>query len=238
MPRRLLVLRLPDPATDPAWRRGLAAGCLLLAGWSMGTPAWDPAAIERAAARHGPGAVRSVEALERAVERVRRRGELAQADAVNAFYNFRLQYRDDLEAWGEADHWSSPLESLARGVGDCEDFALAKYFTLVALGVPERRLRLVYARLAPDGEGAAVRTHMVLAYFPQPDEPPLVLDNLTAELRPIGQRTDLWPVFSFNAHGLWEGLGPDAIGGPGPTDRLARWRAVLAQARQDGFSAQ
>ncbi len=238
MRRCPLVLRLPDPAANPACRRGLAAVCVLLAGWSMGTPDWDPRAIERAAARHGPAAVRSVQALERAVDRVRRRGELAQADAVNAFYNFQLKYRDDLDAWGEVDHWASPLESLARGLGDCEDFAIAKYFTLVALGVPEQRLRLVYARLAPEGEGAAVRTHMVLAYFPQPDAPPLVLDNLMADLRPIGQRADLSPVFSFNALGLWEGLGPVAVGGPGPTDRLARWRAVLAQARQDGFSGQ
>jgi hypothetical protein len=76
---------------------------------------------------------------------------------------------------------------------------------------------------------------MVLAYYPSPEADPIVLDNLLTELRPAAQRTDLTPVFSFNADGLWEGVGLVPVAGAGPLERLSRWRDVLLKARQDGF---
>jgi hypothetical protein len=79
---------------------------------------------------------------------------------------------------------------------------------------------------------------MVLAYYPSPEADPLVLDNLITELQPANRRQDLSPIFSFNADGLWEGVGLVPVAGAGPTERLSRWRDVLVKARQDGFFQQ
>lgn len=226
-------------------RRGLyGLGPLLAAlspgAASMAAQAWNPEPVVQAAARHGARAIRAAQALDRAVALAQAHDELAQVSAVNAFYNQQLEYRDDMEAWGEVDYWASPLESLQRGMADCEDFAIAKYFTLTAMGVPHRKLRLVYVRAvlgdATGATGGPAQPHMVLAYYPNPQADPFVLDNLVAELHPAGHRLDLTPVFSFNVEGLWEGVGPVAVGGAGPTERLSRWRDALAKARDDGFS--
>jgi predicted transglutaminase-like cysteine proteinase len=179
--------------------------------------------------------VQGARALRQAMVAAQPQDEVGQVGAVNEFFNRRLAYRDDADIWGQVDYWASPLESLQKGMADCEDYAIAKYFTLTSLGVPHRKLRLVYVRVALGGPGGVVQPHMVLAYYAQPEAEPLVLDNLVAELRPAGRRPDLSPVFSFNAEGLWEGVGAVVVAGAGPTERLSRWRDALAKARQDGF---
>lgn len=225
--------RRPE-ARAAAWR-WLRWGLLAAAGLSLAAQAWDPERIVQAAARHGDQAVQGARALRQAMAVVQSQEEGNQIGAVNDFFNRRLAYRDDTDIWGQVDYWASPLESLQKGMADCEDFAIAKYFTLTSLGVPHRKLRLVYVRVALGGAGGAVQPHMVLAYYPQPEAEPLVLDNLVTELRPAGRRPDLVPVFSFNAEGLWEGVGAVMLAGAGPAERLSRWRDALAKARQDGF---
>ncbi|MBN8488305.1 MAG: transglutaminase-like cysteine peptidase [Burkholderiales bacterium] len=159
------------------------------------------------------------------------RDEAARVAAVNEFYNQRIGFRSDHDLYGVSDHWASPLETLARGAGDCEDFAIAKYFTLVASGIPQRKLRLVYVRAMDLGLAIP---HMVLAYYPMPDADPWVLDNLVHGLRPASARPDLTPVFSFNAEAIWEGVGTAPVKGAA-TERLSRWAAVLKKAREEGF---
>ena len=116
-------------------------------------------------------------------------------------------------------------------MGDCEDYAIAKYFSLLAVGVPAARLRLVYVRARMDD--GPLQPHMVLAYFPVPGADPLVLDNLQDEIVPASRRDDLRPVFSFNSEGLWQGVG--AVSAGDPALRLTRWREVMAKARAEGF---
>jgi len=159
--------------------------------------------------------------------------EPARLQAVNQFFNRRILFKDDQEVWGQTDYWASPVETLSRGAGDCEDYAIAKYFSLVAAGVAPVKLRLVYVRAQIGGPQGAVQAHMVLAYYAGPDAEPLILDNLIGELRPASRRPDLVPVFSFNGEGLWQGVGTQAAGDP--VARLSRWREVLAKARGEGF---
>ena len=64
---------------------------------------------------------------------------------VNAFFN-RVEFVDDLYHWGEHDYWATPFEFLATDGGDCEDFSIAKYYTLIELGVPDEKLRLTYVK--------------------------------------------------------------------------------------------
>ena len=93
---------------------------------------------------------------------------------------------------------------------------------------------MVYVRASIPGAPNGFVAHMVLAYYPTPEAEPLVLDNLQPVIRPAGQRPDLAPVFSFNAEGLWQGVGSIRASGD-PLTRLSKWREVLLRSRQDGF---
>ena len=211
---------------------GLAIIGLLCPG--MPTQAWDSERMMLAAKRISPRAVAGAQALQPVLTQALDMNEAAQLQAVNAFFNQRILFRDDTEVWGQIDYWASPLETLDKGAGDCEDYAIAKYFSLLAVGMPVSKLRLVYVRAQIGGPQGALVAHMVLAYYAAPGAEPLILDNLITELRPASRRPDLVPVFSFNSEGLWQGVGPQAAGGD-PTARLSRWREVLAKARAEGF---
>jgi predicted transglutaminase-like cysteine proteinase len=195
--------------------------------------AWDPDRIVAAAARLGPAAVAGAQALQAAMVPVLALNEADQVAAVNSFYNRRVVFREDAENWGQNDYWASPLESLNRGAGDCEDYAISKYATLVALGVTHSKLRLVYVRAMIGGPGGVAMPHMVLAYYPSPGAEPLILDNLIHDVRSASLRPDLAPVFSFNAEGLWQGSGTVSAGDP--LTRLSKWQDVLAKTRLEGF---
>lgn len=161
-------------------------------------------------------------------------GESVKLSTVNSFFNQRIRFSDDVSVWGQTDYWATPMETLFKGAGDCEDFAIAKYFTLLALGVPPARLRLTYVRAAMNREGATVfLPHMVLAYYAQPGGEPLVLDNLVDTIQPASARPDLRPVFSFNTEGLWEQMGSTLS--TVSLDRLSRWRDLLQRVSQEGF---
>ncbi|HEU4460104.1 MAG TPA: transglutaminase-like cysteine peptidase [Methylibium sp.] len=192
--------------------------------------AWDRDRMLAAAARHGPRAVESVRALQRELAAVQGADDLQRLARLNRFFNSQIAYAEDLDARGEVDHWASPVESLARGLGDCEDYASAKYFGAIAAGVAPAKLRLVYVRAAM---GGGARAHMVLAYTEKPGAQPLILDNLDGEIRPATERPDLTPVFSFNAEGLWQGTSGPAAGDA--VSRLSRWRDLLAKARAEGL---
>ena len=123
------------------------------------------------------------------------------------------------------------MESLQRGAGDCEDYAIAKYFTLRQLGVPVDKLRITYVKALQLNQA-----HMVLTYYPHPGAMPLVLDNLIDTIEPANQRTDLRPVYAFNAEGLWmPGQGGERQ--VGDSKRLSRWQDLLKKMRAEGFPA-
>lgn len=155
---------------------------------------------------------------------------------INEFFNRRIQFADDQQVWNQSDYWATPLETLARGRGDCEDFTIAKYFTLLEAGVPNQQLRLVYVKARIGGPASTLQqAHMVLAYYAAPDAEPLVLDNLITDLRPASRRPDLAPVFSFNSQGIWQGAGGSDPQGPGGIGRLSRWQDLLQRTRLEGF---
>lgn len=136
---------------------------------------------------------------------------------VNIFFN-RLRFIDDIKLWGKEDYWATPLEFIGVGGGDCEDFSLAKYFTLRELGISDDKLRMVYVK--------ALRLnqfHMVVAYYPSPSAVPYILDNLEGSIRLATERTDLAPIYSFNGQHLWlmreRGQGELA----GKASRLSLW---------------
>ena len=209
---------------------GLAA-CLLVV--TTAPLAWDVDRMSLAAQIRGPRAVAGLKALLPVLSTKASVDEIARLQSINEFFNRRILFRDDIEVWGQADYWASPLEMLDKGEGDCEDFAIAKYFSLLVSGVTAPKLRLVYVRAQLGGPEGPTQAHMVLAYYAQPGAEPLILDNLITEVRPASRRPDLSPVFSFNGEGLWQGTGSQNSGDP--VARLSRWRDVLAKARAEGF---
>jgi len=222
-------------ARAAAWLRlALLSLCAGLALVALTVRAVDTDRIVRASQKYGPVAVANATALQQLMTSLSGRDDAARIKAVNDFYNQRLAYMEDIDNWGQVDYWASPLEALGKGAGDCEDYAIGKYFTLTSLGVPDARLRMVYVRATIAGAPGGFVAHMVLAYYPAPDAEPLVLDNLQPVIRPAGERPDLSPVFSFNAEGLWQGVGSIRASGD-PLTRLSKWREVLTRAHQDGF---
>jgi predicted transglutaminase-like cysteine proteinase len=120
-----------------------------------------------------------------------------QLYSINRFFN-RLDFVDDIQHWRKEDYWATPIEFLATNGGDCEDFTIAKYFSLLELGVPAEKLRLMYVKAVRINQA-----HMVLAYYDTPNAVPLVLDNINPRILPASKRRDLLPVYSFNGEGLW-----------------------------------
>jgi predicted transglutaminase-like cysteine proteinase len=70
----------------------------------------------------------------------------ARLGEVNRAINLAIRPMSDLAQYGVIDRWAAPLDSLARGAGDCEDYAIAKYAALRASGIGEEDLRLVVVR--------------------------------------------------------------------------------------------
>lgn len=155
---------------------------------------------------------------------------------INDFFNRQITFGDDQGVWSQADYWATPLETLGRGAGDCEDFVIAKYFSLKAAGVPSEKLRLIYVRAKiGSGDAAASQAHMVLAYYTQPESEPLVLDNLIGDIRPASRRPDLVPVFSFNSEGVFTGVSAKESTPNAGVGRLSRWEELLKRAKVEGF---
>ena len=242
---RSVLLSPPPSIRRPRADHGTAFAAGWLRGWVRATVligllaavlaprAWDIDRMTAAARLHGPRAVAGLQAMQPLLTQAADRDEATRLQLVNDFFNRRIVFRDDTAVWGQVDHWASPMELLDKGEGDCEDFAIAKYFSLLATGLPVGKLRLVYVRALVGGPGGAVQAHMVLAYYPTPNAEPLILDNLIGEVRPASRRPDLTPVFSFNGEGLWQGTGAQNAGDP--VARLSRWREVLTKARAEGF---
>ncbi|MGF1687816.1 transglutaminase-like cysteine peptidase [Photobacterium japonica] len=146
--------------------------------------------------------------------------------SVNQFYN-ALAFLDDPIVWGKTDYWATPLEFLGVGAGDCEEFSIAKYFSLRELGIEDNKLRLIYVK--------ALRLnqfHMVLAYYPTPAAIPLLLDNLTSQILRANERHDLQPIYSFNGSQLWLMKQRGEGKAVGQARQIKKWEQLRARFRR------
>jgi predicted transglutaminase-like cysteine proteinase len=177
--------------------------------------------LKQAEAKYGKDAGTRLLAWEEMIRKDKSQTDREKLDKVNHFFNSRIRFVNDIDLWGVQDYWATPFEFLCRQAGDCEDFAIAKYFTLKAMGMEEEKLNISYVKAIQYGIA-----HMVLTYYSEPDAEPLVLDNLIDAISPASRRTDLLPVFSFNGSGLWtakqRGKGKLA----GGSDRLKPWQEL------------
>ncbi len=154
------------------------------------------------------------------------KGKIAteQLEITNSFFN-QVRFLSDQEHWKKEDYWATPLEMLATNGGDCEDYSIAKYFTLRELGIPDEQLKITYVKAIQLNQA-----HMVLAYYPTPGAEPLILDNLINEILPASQRKDLVPVYSFNGEGLWlSKLSSQEGKRIGNADKLKSWQESMTR---------
>lgn len=186
----------------------------------------DDRLIQRIERKYGEDAGLRLKALGKLIKDQGDSSEMDKLRYVNDFFN-QIAYYTDPVHWHKDDYWATPLEKLATNGGDCEDYAIAKYFTLKELGVSEKKLRMMYVKAIGWDQ-----SHMVLAYFPTPNGVPLVLDNLEPEVLPATERKDLVPVYSFNGDGLWLAKARGTGKRVGGSDRIGLWTDLMK--RMDG----
>lgn len=81
------------------------------------------------------------------VDEAQKRDGRARIGEINRAVNLAIAAASDTNQYGVEDRWASPLVTFTSGRGDCEDYALAKYAALRALGFDDSDLRLLIVRL-------------------------------------------------------------------------------------------
>lgn len=127
---------------------------------------------------------------------------MEQAKGVNKFFN-QWPYKTDLEVWGVEDYWATPREFLLNS-GDCEDYAISKYYALRDLGVPKEKLRVVALKDTIRNIGHAVTVVFI-------DGDAYILDNLSNLVLSHKKLTHYAPQYSVNEDYLWRHVKPKAI---------------------------
>ncbi len=117
-----------------------------------------------------------------------------QLDSINRYMN-RYRYIIDPINWGVRDYWAAPMQ-FCRKDGDCEDYAIAKYLTLRALGwnaealrivvLQDMNLRIAHAILSVNYNGRI-----------------LLLDNQIVQVVDSRQVHHYRPIYSVNENGWW-----------------------------------
>ncbi len=136
-------------------------------------------------------------------QKLRGASDMEKIKGVNAFFN-QWPYKSDMVVWGIEDYWETPSEFIRRS-GDCEDYAITKYYALRSLGMPASQLRVIAVKDSIRNIGHAV----VVVYV---DGDAYILDNLTNLILSHKRLTNYAPQFSVNEEYLWRHIKP--LSGP------------------------
>ena len=183
---------------------------------------FDKEFLKKAEEKCGKEAPTRFSAWEHLIHQDKNTTDREKLEKVNHFFNSTILFVNDSDLWGVQDYWATPIEFLCKKAGDCEDFAIAKYFTLKAMGIPEDKINISYVKAIQYGIA-----HMVLTYYSEPGAEPLVLDNLVDAISPASKRPDLLPVFSFNGAGLWTAVQRGQGKAAGSSSRIKPWQELL-----------
>jgi predicted transglutaminase-like cysteine proteinase len=121
----------------------------------------------------------------------------ARIGIINRAINLAIRPMSDLAQWGVIDRWSAPLVTLTTGLGDCEDYAIAKYVALKEVGMAAEDVKLIIVRdLAVGGEHAVVAVRF--------DGHWIILDNRWLILVEDSQIRQMVPLFVLDQSGVRE----------------------------------
>lgn len=115
---------------------------------------------------------------------------------INAAVNRAIRFTPDIDQYAANDHWASAAQTLRSGRGDCEDYAIMKYWALASIGVPMEAMRLVIVR-----DVRRRLDHAVLAL--SLDGENLILDSLSNNVRSEAAYQQYEPRLSLAADGAW-----------------------------------
>ena len=187
------------------------------------------AQITKLGQRYGEMAERRLRAWQKLIDDIAGLEEDEKLYRVNKFFN-QIRFIDDIKHWRKKDYWATPVEFLITNGGDCEDFSIAKYYTLRQVGVPLEKLSIAYVKALRLNQA-----HMVLTYYSKPSATPLVLDNLIAEIKPANRRRDLQHVYSFNGDNLWLSKKGRRSTLVGTSDQLKPWVQLKSRMENQDF---
>ena len=123
--------------------------------------------------KYGSSGKNRVEAWDSMIESSKNESLLNKIKNVNDFFN-QITYKTDAAHWKQKDYWATPFEFMGTGAGDCEDYAIAKYFSLVKLGIPDDKLRITYV-IYKKTNSRFEQAHMVLTYYHKTGAEPVIL---------------------------------------------------------------
>lgn len=123
-------------------------------------------------------------------------GEIERLQLVNNFVNHRVRYEDDQKHFGRADVWSTANDTLRSGLGDCEDYAIAKLQLLRAAGFAPHDLYLTIVHDLVRRADHAVLVARAAGHM-------YVLDDGTDEVLDTRNVSDYRPVLTFASYGEW-----------------------------------
>jgi predicted transglutaminase-like cysteine proteinase len=189
----------------------------------------DKELLDKAERKYGTSARSLLIAWENLIDTDTSQNDREKLEKVNNFFN-RMEYVDDIYHWGQRDYWATPIEFLVTNGGDCEDFSIAKYFTLKAMGIADQKLNMTYVKALKYNV-----SHMVLTYYSTPESEPLVLDNIDTDIKPASQRRDLLPIYSFNGTSLWLAKEREKGKLAGSSSRLQRWQDLMRRMATGNF---
>jgi len=174
--------------------------------------------------KYGTKVVKRLASWNRMLEKSKKSNTIKKLKYVNDYFN-NIKYIRDIKHWNENDYWASPLEFFGTAGGDCEDYAIAKYFTLLKVGIPQKKLRIAYVKLLRK-RTKFEEAHMVLTYYHKVNATPIVLDNVNKRLQLASKRKDLKLIYSFNADGLYKAKNKGKSQKVGK-NKLVKWKSLI-----------
>lgn len=201
---------------------------LLTSSWLFAELNISDALLAKIEAKYNHFARQRVESWQQLISDSKQLSDSEKLEQVNDFFNSNLLFVNDIDLWQKEDYWATPIEALSIGAGDCEDYSIAKYFTLKMLGIEEEKLRITYVKAINLDQA-----HMVLTYFETKRSTPLVLDNINPEIKLATDRKDLIPVYSFNGDGLWLAKSRGTGKRVGDASRLSLWEDLGSRMKNE-----
>ena len=155
--------------------------------------------VENSVQKYGPQSKkRFMSIYKNLIVKLKNASEIKKINTVNTWFNY-IQYVSDKQLYKTNDYWATIYEFVGRGAGDCEDYTIAKYYTLKELGVDPKKMKFTYV-IYQDSRGRKI-PHMVLAYFlvpkPKSKQDILILDNTNRQVLPASKRPDIIKVLKM-----------------------------------------
>ncbi|MFA9373399.1 MAG: transglutaminase-like cysteine peptidase [Poseidonibacter sp.] len=157
--------------------------------------------------KYGFNAKKRVLLWDEMIESSKDKDILIKLKNVNNFFN-QIHYIVDLEHWRKEDYSASLLEFLGTGAGDSEDYAIAKYISLVKLGIPKHKLKIIFVKDISENPKDD-HEHILLAYYHNKNSNPIMLDSIHKELSLAKKRDDIYPIYkdeftnNFSNKAIW-----------------------------------